>query len=330
MQLDRMKRRDFITLLGGAAAWPLTARAQQPAKPGVGFLSSASPGAFAPYLDAFRLGLEQAGFVEGRNFAIVYRWARGRDDQLPALAAELVERKVAVIAASGEPAVMAAKAATSTTPIIFLIDGDPVRLGLVAGLHRPGGNLSGVTMLTLALDLQRLALLREALPQAASIAVLINPNFPGSPARMREVQDAARSMVHDLAIAPASNEGEIERAFAKFERRRPDALLVASDPFLDSRREQIVALAARYGVPALYEWRDFAAAGGLMSYGTHLPDVYRKQGAYTALVLKETSPADLPVLQPTRFELVINLRTAKALGLVIPPALIARADAVME
>src|SRR5262249_42282194 len=198
MQLDRMKRRDFITLLGGAAAWPLTARAQQPAKPGVGFLSSASPGAFAPYLDAFRLGLEQAGFVEGRNFAIVYRWPRGRDDQLPALAAELVERKVAVIAASGEPAVMAAKAATSTTPIIFLIDGDPVRLGLVAGLHRPGGNLSGVTMLTLALDLQRLALLREALPQAASIAVLINPNFPGSPARMREVQDAARSMVHDL------------------------------------------------------------------------------------------------------------------------------------
>jgi len=329
MQLDRMKRRDFITLLGGAAAWPLTARAQQPA-PVVGFLSSASPEAFAPYLDAFRLGLEQAGFVEGRNFAIVYRWARGRDDQLPALAAELVERKVAVIAASGEPAVMAAKAATSTTPIIFLIDGDPVRLGLVAGLHRPGGNLSGVTMLTLALDLQRLALLREALPQAASIAVLINPNFPGSPARMREVQDAARSMVHDLAIAPASNEGEIERAFAKFERRRPDALLVAGDPFLDSQREQIVALAARYGVPALYEWRDFAAAGGLMSYGTHLPDVYRKQGAYTALVLKETSPADLPVLQPTRFELVINLRTAKALGLVIPPALIARADAVME
>jgi putative ABC transport system substrate-binding protein len=211
-----------------------------------------------------------------------------------------------------------------------LIDGDPVRLGLVAGLHRPGGNLSGVTMLTLALDLQRLALLREALPKAASIAVLINPNFPGSPARMREVQDAARSMVHDLAVAAASNEGEIDRAFAKFERRRPDALLVASDPFLDSRREQIVALAARYGVPALYEWRDFAAAGGLMSYGTHLPDVYRKQGAYTALVLKETSPADLPVLQPTRFELVINLRTAKALGLVIPPALIARADAVIE
>jgi putative ABC transport system substrate-binding protein len=325
-----VKRRDLIALLGGAMAWPLAARAQQPAMPLVGFLSSASPEAFAPYLDAFRQGLDQAGLVEGRNFAIVYRWARGRDDQLPALAAELVERKVAVIAASGEPAVMAAKAATSTTPIIFLIDGDPVRLGLVAGFHRPGSNLSGVTMLTLALDLQRLSLLREALPRAASIAVLINPNFPGSPARIREVQDAARGMVQDLALAGASNEGEIDRAFARFDRRRPDALLVAGDPFLNARRDQIVALAARYAVPALYDFRDFATAGGLMSYGTHLPDLYRKQGAYAALVLKETSPADLPVLQPTRFELVINLKTAKALGLEIPPPLIARADAVIE
>ena len=192
------------------------------------------------------------------------------------------------------------------------------------------GTLSGVTVLTLALDLQRLALLREALPKVASIAVLINPNFPGSPARLREVQDAARGMVHDFAVAPASNEDNIDRAFAKFEQRRPDALLVASDPFLDSRCDQIVALAARYGVPAMYERRDFAAAGGLMSYGTYLPDLYRKQGAYIALVLKETNAADLPVLQPTRFELVINLRTAKALGLEIPPTLIARADAVIE
>ena len=328
--MSHMKRRGFIVLIGGAAAWPLAARAQQPAMPVVGFLSSASPEAFAPYLDAFRLGLEQAGFVEGRNFTIVYCWARGRDDRLPALAAELVERKVAVIAASGEPAVMAAKAATATTPIIFLLDGDPVRLGLVAGFHRPRGNLSGVTVLTLALDLQRLALLREALPKVASVAVLINPNFPGSPTRLREVQDAARSMVHDFAVAPASNEGEIDRAFARFEQRRPDALLVASDPFLDSRRDQIVALAARYGVPAMYERRDFAAAGGLMSYGTHVPDLYRKQGAYIALVLKETNAADLPVLQPTRFELVINLKSAKALGLEIPPTLIARADTVIE
>src|SRR5499425_2472287 len=300
-----MKRRDLFALLGGAAAaWPLAARAQQPAMPLVGFLSSASPEAFTPYLDAFLLGLDQAGFVEGR--------------------------KVAVIAASGEPAVMAAKAATATTPIIFLIDGDPVRLGLVAGFHRPGGNMSGVTMLTLALDLQRLSLLREALPKAASVAVLINPNFPGSPARLREVQDAARSMVHDFAVAPASNEGDIDQAFARFEQRRPDALLVASDPFLDSRCNQIVALAARYAVPAMYERRAFAAAGGLMSYGTHLPDLYRKQGAYIALVLKETNAADLPVLQPTRFELVINLKTAKALGLEIAPTLIARADTVIE
>jgi putative ABC transport system substrate-binding protein len=225
---------------------------------------------------------------------------------------------------------MAAKAATATTPIIFLIDGDPVRLGLVAGFHRPGGYLSGVTMLTLALDLQRLALLREALPKAASVAVLINPNFPGSPARLREVQEAARSMVHDFAVAAASNEGDIDQAFARFEQRRPDALLVASDPFLDSRCDQIVALAARYAVPAMYERRAFAAAGGLMSYGTHLPDLYRKQGAYIALVLKETNTADLPVLQPTRFELVINLKTAKALGLEIPPTLMARADTVLE
>jgi len=187
-----------------------------------------------------------------------------------------------------------------------------------------------VTMLTLALDLQRLSLLREALPRAASVAVLINPNFPGSPARIREVQDAARGMVQDLALAGASNEGELDRAFARFDRRRPDALLVAGDPFLNARRDQIVALAARYAVPTLYDWRDFAAAGGLMSYGTHLPDLYRKQGAYTALVLKETNPADLPVLQPTRFELVINLKTAKTLGLEIPPPLIARADALIE
>ena len=325
-----MRRREFVGRIGMAAlAWPLAARAQRTI-PFIGFLNSGSPNERAHLVEAFRQGLKEGGYIDGKNLAIEYRWAEGRPDLLPKLAAELVERKVAVIAASGEPAVMAAKAATATTPIIFLLDGDPVRLGLVAGFHRPGGNLSGVTVLTLALDLQRLALLREALPKVASIAVLINPNFPGSAARLREVQNAARSMVHDFVVAPASNEGEIDRAFARFEQRRPDALLVASDPFLDSRRDQIVALAARYGVPAMYERRDFAAAGGLMSYGTYLPDLYRKQGAYIALVLKETNTADLPVLQPTRFELVINLKTAKALGLEIPPTLIARADAVIE
>jgi putative tryptophan/tyrosine transport system substrate-binding protein len=309
---------------------PRPARAQQPAMPVVGFLSSASPEALAPYVDAFLLGLEEAGFVKGRNCAIADRWARGRYDQLPSLAAELVERKVAVIAASGEPAVMAAKAATSTTPIIFLIGGDPVRLGLVSGFFRPGGNASGVTILTLALDLQRLALLREALPRAASIAVLMNPNFPGSDARMRDLQEAARNVVQDLSIMPAGNEGEIDQAFAKLDRRRPDALLVASDPLFNARRDQIVALAARYAVPAIYERRDFAEAGGLMSYGTHLSDLYRRQGAYTGLVLKGSDPADLPVLQPTRFELVINLKTARTLALTVPPSLLATAEAVIE
>ena len=298
--------------------------------PVVGFLSSASPEALAPYVDAFLLGLEEAGFVKGRNCAIADRWARGRYDQLPSLAAELVERKVAVIAASGEPAVMAAKAATSTTPIIFLIGGDPVRLGLVSGFFRPGGNASGVTILTLALDLQRLALLREALPRAASIAVLMNPNFPGSDARMRDLQEAARNVVQDLSIMPAGNEGEIDQAFAKLDRRRPDALLVAGDPLFNARRDQVVALAARHAVPAIYERRDFAEAGGLMSYGTHLSDLYRRQGAYTGLVLKGSDPADLPVLQPTRFELVINLKTARTLGLTVPPTLLATADEVIE
>jgi putative ABC transport system substrate-binding protein len=326
-----MRRRDFIKALSGAAVMAQRpARAQQPAMPVVGFLSSASPEALAPYVDAFLLGLEEAGFVKGRNCAIADRWARGRYDQLPSLAAELVERKVAVIAASGEPAVMAAKAATSTIPIIFLIGGDPVRLGLVSGFFRPGGNASGVTTLTLALDLQRLALLREALPRAASIAVLMNPNFPGSDARMRDLQEAARNVVQDLSIMPAGNEGEIDQAFAKLDRRRSDALLVAGDPLFNARRDQIVALAARYAVPAIYERRDFAEAGGLMSYGTHLSDLYRRQGAYTGLVLKGSDPADLPVLQPTRFELVINLKTARTLALTVPPTLLATAEAVIE
>jgi putative tryptophan/tyrosine transport system substrate-binding protein len=326
-----VRRRDFIKALSGAAVMaPRPARAQQPAMPVVGFLSSASPEALAPYVDAFLLGLEEAGFVKGRNCAIADRWARGRYDQLPSLAAELVERKVAVIAASGEPAVMAAKAATSTTPIIFLIGGDPVRLGLVSGFFRPGGDASGVTILTLALDLQRLALLREALPRAASIAVLMNPNFPGSDARMRDLQEAARNVVRDLSIMPAGNEGEIDQAFSKLDRRRPDALLVAGDPLFNARRDQIVALAARHAVPAIYERRDFAEAGGLMSYGTHLSDLYRRQGAYTGLVLKGSDPADLPVLQPTRFELVINLKTARTLALTVPPTLLATAEAVIE
>ena len=325
-----MKRREFITLLGGAAAWPLATRAQQAAMPVVGFLNSGSPETFASYVDAFLLGLKEAGFVEGRNVAIEYRWARGRYNQLPSLAAELVARSVAVIAASGEPSVLAARAATSTTPIAFLIGGDPVQLGLVAGFNRPGGNATGVTILTLALDLKRLGLLRDTLPKAATIAVLVNPNFPGSEVRSRDVQKAARSIRQDLVIAAARDEAEIDQVFADFDRRRPDALLVAGDPFFNAQRDQIVALAAHHAVPAIYEWREFAAAGGLMSYGTYLPDLYRQQGSYTARLLKGAKPADLPVWQPTKLELVINLKTAKTLGLTIPPGVLAIADEVIE
>jgi putative ABC transport system substrate-binding protein len=325
-----MNRRAFISLFSGAAAWPLAARAQQTAIPVIGFLNSASPEAFGSYVDAFLIGLNEAGFVEGRNLAIEYRWARGRYAQLPSLAAELVEHKVAVIAASGEPAVLAARAATSTVPIVFLIGGDPVRLGLVAGFNRPAGNVTGVTILTLTLDMKRLGLLREALASAATIAVLVNPNFPGSEARTGDVQQAARNIGQELVITVARDEAEIEKAFADFERRRPDALLVAGDPFFNARRDQIVALAARYAVPAIYEWRDFAVAGGLMSYGTQLPDLYRQQGSYAGRILKDAKPAELPVLQPTKFEFVINLKTAKALGLEIPDRLLALADEVIE
>jgi ABC-type uncharacterized transport system substrate-binding protein len=326
-----MKRREFITLLGSAAAaWPHAARAQQGAMPVIGFLNGGSPELFAPYVDAFLLGLNEAGFAKDRNCAVAYRWARGRYEELPSLAAELVNLKVAVIAASGRAAVMAAKAATSVIPIIFLIGGNPVRLGLVSGFHKPGGNASGVTILTLALDLQRLGLLREALARTASIAVLFNPNFPRAEGRMREVQEAARKSVQDLSITPASNQEEIDQAFAKFDRRRPDGLLVVGDPFFHARRDQIVALAARYTIPAIYDRRDFVAAGGLMSYGTNLSELYHQQGAYTGLVLKGSDPAELPVLQLTRSELVINLKTAGALGVKISGNVLSLADEVIE
>ena len=329
--MSGVRRREFMSqLAGAAAAWPRAARAQEQAAPVIGFLNGGSPELFSPYVNAFLLGLNEAGFGDGRNCAVAYRWARGRYDELPSLAAELVNLRVAVIAASGRAAVMAAKAATSTIPIIFLIGGDPVRIGLVAGFHRPGGNASGVTILSLALDLQRLRLLREALARTASIAVLFNPNFPRAEARMREVQEAARVMVQDLAITPAANEGEIDQAFAKFDGRRPDALLVVGDPFFNARRDQIVALAARYAIPAIYDRRDFAAAGGLMSYGTNFSELYRQQGAYVGLVLKGSEPADLPVLQLTKSELVINLKTAEALGVKISDNVLSLASEVIE
>jgi len=323
-------RRGIIGLVGGAAAWPLAARAQQPRMPIVGFLNSASPEAFASYVEAFLDGLKETGFAEGQNVAVEYRWARGRYDQLGSLAADLAARKVDVIVASGEPSVSAAKAATSTIPIVFLVGGDPVQLGLVSSFNRPRGNATGVTILTISLDLKRLGLLRDTLAAANKIAVLINPSFPGSDARVRDIERAAHSIGQDLVIAGARNEEEINRIFADWRDRAPDALLVAGDPFLNARRDQIVALAASNSTPAIYEFRDFAVAGGLMSYGTHLPPLYRQQGAYAGRILRGAKPAEIPVWQPSKIDFVINLKTAKSLDLTIPPGVLAIANEVIE
>jgi putative tryptophan/tyrosine transport system substrate-binding protein len=328
-----VRRRELVFLLGGvAAAWPLACRAQQKRMPVVGYVSFGSPELYAPFMAAFQRGLSETGYVEGQNVAIEYRWAEGRRDRLPALFSEIVSRKVDVIAAGGGgTGALAAKNATSTIPVVFIYGGDPIALGLVASFARPGGNLTGISIQVGELMPKRLELLSELVPQAGTIALLANPNSPDRGERMiRDVQEAARAKGVQLAILKASNEGEIDAAFATFAEQHAGALLVGADPFFNSRREQLVALASHHAVPAIYEWREFAAAGGLISYGPSLVDANRLVGIYTGKILNGAKPADLPVQQPTRFELVINLKTAKALGLTVPQSIIARADEVIE
>jgi putative ABC transport system substrate-binding protein len=325
-----MRRRQFITLLGGtAAAWPLATRAQQKAMPVIGYLHFGSPN-LAPTPAVFLQGLSQTGYVEGQNVAIEYRWAEGHYDRLPGLAVNLVSRKVDLIAAIGPPPARAAKSATSTIPIVFAVGTDPVADGLVASLARPGGNLTGVTNLAVELVPKRLDLLCELVPQARVIALLVNPNNPYTEPMIRGVQEAVRAKGVQLQIVTASTESEIDSAFATLDNLHVDALLVGDDVFFTSRRDQITALAASHAVPAIYQFREFAAAGGLMSYGSSLTALIRQLGIYAGRILKGAKPADLPVQQPTTFELAINLKTANALGLTVPQSILARADEVIE
>jgi putative ABC transport system substrate-binding protein len=325
-----MNRRELLVLLGGALATPHALRAQQKAMPVIGYLSSGSPGPNAPIVAAFRQGLSETGYVEGKDVAIEYRWAEGSYDRLPSLAAELVGRKVEVIATGGMPSALAAKSATSRIPIVFLIGTDPVELSLVASLARPAGNLTGVTMISTELAPKRLELLSELVPRAGAIALLVNPNNASAEPTMRDVQEAAHAKGLQLHILRASTESEIDGIFTSLVQLHAGALVVGTDSLFISRREQLVALAARHTIPAIYELREFAAAGGLISYGPSRTAGYRLIGVYAGKILKGAKPADLPVQQPTTFELVVNLKTAKALSLTVPPSILARADEVIE
>jgi putative ABC transport system substrate-binding protein len=325
-----MKRRTFIAGLGGAAAWPLVGRAQQPSMPVIGFLSGRSPEGAELLVAAYKEGLGEIGYVEGRNVAIEYRWAGGHYDRLPALASDLVARQVAIIAAFGGPPVaLAAKAATSTIPIVFTTGSDPVSTDLVTSLSRPSGNVTGVHMFS-GLETKRLGIVRELVSSTAMIGVLINPANVASEAQLKDLQAAAREVGQRLQFVNAQTESELDSAFAMIGQSTSKALLVTADVFFNSRRDQIISLAARYAIPTIYDLREFVLSGGLMSYGTSLTNAYRQVGAYGGRILNGAKPADLPVLQSTRFEFVINLKTAKALGLTVPPSLLARADEVIE
>jgi putative ABC transport system substrate-binding protein len=326
-----MKRREIVGILSGAGMWPLAAGAQQKGSPVIGSLNTAGPGPAAPFVAAFRRGLREVGYVEGENVKVEYVYAEGRYDRLASLAAELVARKVDVIQTSGgTPAALAAKGATSTLPIIFGSGDDPVRDGLVASLARPGGNLTGVSFLAVDLNPKRFELLRALVPDAGVMGLLAYASNPNIERVMQEMQEAARPNGVQLLILKVSTDSEIEAAFVSLVQQKAGALLVPADPFFNTRRDQIVALAARYAVPAIYEFRQFAPAGGLISYGPNYLEVYFQVGIYTGRVLKGAKPADLPVIQPTNFELIINLKTAKALGLTIPPSILSRADEVIE
>jgi putative ABC transport system substrate-binding protein len=324
-------RRQFVALLGGGVAtWPLATRGQQAAVPVIGFLHGASFEGYKPMVTSFRQGLKEAGYVDGQNVAIEFSWAEGQYDRMPAMAADLARRQVAVVVAGGTPAAFAAKAATSTIPTVILVGVDPVQLGLVGSLNRPGGNVTGLAVLTVQLEAKKLELLHELLPTASDIALLVNPTNVLTESERKDVQDAARSLGLRLHVLNASTESQIDAAFGALAELRATALIVSVDTFLNNSRDQIVALAARYAVPAIYGVRDYVNAGGLLSYGTDLVDVYRQLGVYAGKVLKGARPADLPIQQVTKVALVINLKTAKTLGLTFPTTLLGRADEVIE